>query len=74
MGQYFTGYLIGMTFGASVMAMYLDNINKSVANSQALNTKLVDICIMADSVPVEYDSVGELICENGASFNYSDFK
>jgi len=50
------------------------NINADAVKAAEIQERLANICFMTGSTPKEYDSSGELICENGASFNYSDFE
>ena len=70
---YILQFLAGVITGASWALLFAINSNNSVATTVELQQKLVEICLSANSVPKEYDFGGELVCENGATFNYEKY-
>jgi hypothetical protein len=70
----FLQFVLGALAGTCFSLMSAMSFNHNNADLVKLQQKLADICIMVDSVPSEFDFNNELICANGATFNYRDFK
>jgi hypothetical protein len=66
-------FTAGLLFGASSAFLVSINSNYSFGNSAALHQNLIEICLSVNSVPKENDLSSELVCENGATFDYREY-
>lgn len=71
MSEFFL-WLIGFVMGISFMAHLAIYSNNTVQKDEDRLVEFHEICAEANSVPLEYDFAGELVCANGATFDYKD--
>jgi len=68
------GILIGATIGISSVMFFFQNANIDFETVFAETYRVAnDICKSANSTPKSIDLDDELVCANGATFNYREY-